>query len=254
MPAWVDGWKGLDLPGELNRRLDVELVWVDDTARAVAMAAQRFGAAQGKTDFLYLFLGNGIGSGIFVNGRLYTGSRGIAGEVGHITVDEQGPWCSCGNRGCLEVMASTSAVLRRAGERLAGTSLMSTLRQPYERNALTLAALIEAARARDKLAFQILDETGTYVGGVLATALNVLGLELVVLGGPLAQGDEIILDAVRRQVNLRALQHISKHVHIVCDDQGELAGAHGAALLALDGFFGSERHLLRLLDRGGSRP
>jgi len=254
MPAWVDGWKGLDLPGELNRRLDVEPVWVDDTARAVAMAAQRFGAAQGKTDFLYLFLGNGIGSGIFVNGRLYTGSRGIAGEVGHITVDEQGPWCSCGNRGCLEVMASTSAVLRRAGERLAGTSLMSTLRQPYERNALTLAALIEAARARDKLAFQILDETGTYVGGVLATALNVLGLELVVLGGPLAQGDEIILDAVRRQVNLRALQHISKQVHIVCDDQGELAGAHGAALLALDGFFGSERYLLRLLDRGGSRP
>lgn len=247
MPAWVEGWKGLHLPGELNSRLGVEPVWVEDTARAMAMAAHRLGAARGRENFLYVFLGNGIGSGIFINGRLYAGSRGIAGELGHITVDEQGPWCSCGNRGCLEVMASTSAVLRRASERLAGTSLMSTLRQPYEQNALTLAALIEAAHERDKLAFQILDETGIYIGQVLATALNVLGLDLVVLGGPLAQSDDIILEAVRRQVKLHALPHISQGVQIVCDDQGEMAGAHGAALLALDGFFSSEKHLRRLL-------
>lgn len=249
-PAWRDGWKGLDVPGELGSRVGIELVLVDDSVRVMGVTAHRFGPARGYANFLYVFLGTGIGSGVFVDGRPYAGSSGIAGELGHVTVDEKGPWCSCGNRGCLEVMASTSAVLRRVCERLAEPRLMSTLRDSFERNELTLAALIEAARAGDKLAFQILDETGAYVGKVLAIALNLLGPELVVLGGPLAQGGDIVLEAVRHQVRLRALQHISKQTRIVHDDQGEFAGARGAALLALDGFFSSEKHLMKIAELG----
>ena len=246
-PAWSPGWTGLDVPASLGHRLGVSPVVLDDAVRAMAMTAHRFGPARSYRNFLYVFLGTAIGAGVFVDGRPYLGSQGIAGELGHISISEDGPWCSCGNRGCLEVMASTSAVMRRVRERLTESQLMSALREPYARDELTLAALIEAACAGDKLAFQILDETGSYVGKVIALALNLLGPELVVLGGPLAQDGGIILAAVQRQVRLFALQHISRHLTIVCDDQGELAGARGAALLAIERLLSSPEHLARLL-------
>lgn len=255
-PAWMEGWRGLNVPLALSQRLGIEPVIVEDSVRAMGTTAYRCGAARDVASFLYIFLGNGIGSGIFIHGRPYSGSIGIAGELGHVMVDEEGPWCSCGNRGCLEVVASTSAVLQRARERLAEPGLMSTLRTCYERDELTLAALLSAARAGDKLAFQILDEAGTYIGQVLAIAVNLLGPELVVLGGPLAQdsapqGGSILLEAVQRQVFLRALQHLSKQARIVCDDaagrEGELVGARGAALMALDRLFDSDQYLQRLL-------
>ncbi len=247
-PSWTAAWAGLDLPTELRARLGVDLIVVDDSVRAMGLVAQRFGPARNSRNFLYVFLGTGIGSGVFVDGKPYRGGSGLAGELGHVTIADDGPWCSCGSRGCLETLASTWAVLRRVQERLAESRLASMLRDPYEKGELTLAALIEAARAGDKLAFQILDETGAYVGKVLAIALNLLGPELVVLGGPLAQDGGIILEAVQRQVRLHALQHISSQTRIVCDDQGELAGAHGAALLALDTLFASSEHLSKLIN------
>lgn len=246
-PAWASAWMLVDVPSELGARLPIAQIVVDDSVRTMGLAAHRFGAARDKANFVYVFLGSGIGAAVFVNGEPYVGTSGMAGEVGHVAIDANGPWCTCGNRGCLEALASTSAVMRRARERLAESGLMSTLRDAYENDALTLPALIEAARAGDKLAFQILDETGTYVGKVLALALNLLDPELVVLGGPLVQDGDVILEAVRYQVRLQALPHISKQTEIVVDDQGELAGARGAALLALDRLFDSEEHLQRLL-------
>ncbi|NLE43788.1 MAG: ROK family protein [Chloroflexi bacterium] len=246
-PGWAEAWRGLHVVELLEEKLDVRPIIVDDSVRAMGETARRFGRAAGASNFLYVFLGNGIGSAVFADGRLYAGSHGIAGEVGHVTVDEEGPWCSCGNRGCLEVMASTAAVLRRARERLAEPRLMSALRDRFVNDELTLSTVIEAALTGDKVAFQILDETGTFVGKVLAIALNILGPELVVLGGPLAQAEEILLDAVERQVRLRALPHVWKQVSIICDDQGELAGAQGAALRALDTLFSSNTYLERIV-------
>jgi glucokinase len=246
-PSWAPAWAGLDVPRQLANRLGIGLVLVDDSVRAMGLACQRFGQARGTPSFLYVFLGNGIGFAMFVDRLPYRGSSGVAGELGHVTVREDGPSCSCGNRGCLEVMASTSAVLQRVRDRLSDAGPSSILRSASERGALTLEGLFSAARNGDKLAFQVLDETGTYVGKVLAMALNLLGLELVVLGGPLAQDDGIILDAIQRQVRLGALQCISSRTRIVCDDQGELAGARGAALLAIAGLFSSEEKAARLL-------
>jgi predicted NBD/HSP70 family sugar kinase len=249
-PDWAETWRGLDLAHELRRRLGIGSIVVEDSVRAMGQVAHRLGLARGCSDFLYVFLGNGIGACLFVDGRPYAGSAGIAGELGHVTVDEDGPYCSCGNQGCLEMMASTAAVLRRVRERLSEPRLMSTLRTPYRGDQLTLDAVLRAAEAGDKLAFQVLDETGTYVGKVLAIAVNLLGPELVVLGGPLARAEGILLEAVQRQVRLHALQHVSEQTRILCDDQGQLTGAHGAALLALDALFSSEEHLARLVAAG----
>lgn len=247
-PAWSVAWAGLDVPAEFGRRLGHDLIVVDDSVRAMGLTALRYGPARGCRNFLYVFLGSGVGSGIFVDGRPYRGSRGIAGEIGHVTIDDEGPWCSCGSRGCLETFASASGVLRRLQERLADVRSASILREPYERGQLGLSDLVTAAQAGDKLAFQVLDETGAYVGKVLATALNLLGPELIVLGGPLTQDSGVILQAVQRQVRLHALQHLSSEVRVVYDDQGDLAGARGAALLALDALFCSPQHVARLLD------
>jgi glucokinase len=212
----------------------------------MAISAHRQGPARGSANFLYVFLGTGVGSALLIDGQPYYGGTGLAGELGHVTVLEDGPWCSCGNRGCLEVMASTNAVMQRVRDRLAESYLLSVLREPFQRGQLTLEALIEAARAGDKVAFQILDEAGTSVGKVVAIALNLLGPELVVLGGPLVQGDGIVLEAVRRQVRLRALQHIANRARIIGDDRGELSGASGAALLAADALFSTPDRVARL--------
>ncbi len=242
-PAWAGAWTGVNLPAELGNLLRAAPIVVEDSVRAMGINAHRWGPAQRSSNFLYVFLGTGVGSALFINGQPYHGGTGLAGELGHVTIVEDGPWCSCGNRGCLEVLASTSAVLRRVRERLAESYVLSALREPFQRGQVTLSALIDAARAGDKIAYQVLDETGTYVGKVVAIALNLLGPELVVLGGPLVHGDGIVLEAVRRQVRLRALQHIANRTHIVNDDQGELAGARGAALLAADALFDCDEHI-----------
>lgn len=236
-PAWSSAWSGVDLASETRRRTGVQQVVVEDSVRTMGLCAQRWGPARGVSNFLYVFLGTGIGSVLFVDGEPYRGGTGLAGELGHVTVDENGPWCSCGNRGCLEVLAATPAVLCRVRERLAEFYTVSALREPFEQDELDLDVLIRAAGAGDKIAFQILDQAGSYVGRVIAIALNLLGPKLVVLGGPLTQGDGVILEAVRRQVRLRALQQIASQAQIMADDQGELAGARGAALLALDRLF-----------------
>ena len=246
-PVWEDIWSGLDVGHEMRQRLGFEVVTVDDSVRAMAVTAHRLGLARGVQDFLYLFLGTGIGSGIFVNGRPFLGSAGLSGELGHVVTDDEGPWCSCGNRGCLEVVASTPAVLRRVEARLAESQTISMLRDSYERNGLDISCVMDAAKAGDKLAFQVLDEAGTHIGRVLATAVNILGPRLVILGGPLVQDGGIILDAVQRQVRLFALHYVSKHIQIVCDDQGEMCGALGAALLATDSLFASPSRLARVV-------
>ncbi len=248
-PAWAAAWTGLDLGTELAGRLGSVLFAVDDSVRMMGLTAHRCGQARRCASFLYVYLGDGIGSALFVDGRPYRASTGLSGELGHVAIQEGGPPCSCGNRGCLEVLASTPAVLRRVQERLGESQLVSTLREPFERYDLTLRGLIEAARAGDKLAFQVLDETGSSIGRVIAIALNLLGPDLVVLGGPLAQDGGIIREAVQRQVRLRALEHISRQTRIVCDDQWELAGARGAALMALDRLFESPQQLASLLLR-----
>ena len=247
-PAWAEAWTDLDVTTEVSRRLGTGLVVLEDSVRAMGVAAHRRGVGQQDDNLLYVFLGKGIGSALLVDGQPYRGSTGLAGELGHISVVEDGEWCSCGNRGCLEVMASTTAVLQQVRQRLSESPMDSALRWPFEDNGLTLPALLEAARAGDKIAYQILDETGAFVGKVTAIALNMLGPGLVVLGGPLTEDGGIILGAVKRQARLHALRQISSRVQIVYDEYDEFAGAQGMVFLTLDALFASPAHVEGLLE------
>jgi N-acetylglucosamine repressor len=248
-PDWEKAWVDFDIKKALQERMQLTPVILENTVRAMGVNAHRFGPAQGVDNFLYVFLGSNTGSSVFINGQPYYGSKGIAGELGHVTIDNEGPWCRCGNRGCLEAVASTPAVLGRTEERLNSSQIMSVLRDPYERKQLTLKKLIEAASLRDKLAYQIMDETGVYIGKVLAFALNLLGPEMVVLAGPLAQDSEVLLNAIQHQVDLHALQQVSRNTKIVCDVYDQFSGTRGAALMVLDTIFCEQKYILNLLHR-----
>jgi len=205
-------------------------VFVDDSVRCMAIAEKHFGAAKGYDNFLFVSLGKGIGVGIYVNGKVYRSSTGLAGELGHITVSEDGPLCNCGNRGCLEAIASGPGIIRRAREGIENgiiTSLTSQIAGDFDR--LTVEMIAGAAMEGDKFAYYIINRTGEYVGIAIAAALNLFGSELVVLGGGVAGSGDIMTEAIRRTVQLRALGVISSRVKIVGSSLDEFNAARGAA-------------------------
>jgi predicted NBD/HSP70 family sugar kinase len=210
-------------------------VLVDDSACAQALAEVRAGAARGARDFLFVNVGVGIGAALYMDGRLYRGPGGLAGELGHITVDESGPLCGCGNRGCAEALVGAPAIVGRARALLAEHTYPSLLVADDSPAApLTIERLATAAGAGDKLAFQVLNDAGEHLGVAIAAALNLLGSPLVVLGGGIAHAGEPFLDAVQRTVRLRSLPPVARQVRIAPSDLDDSAAARGVALAALD--------------------
>jgi len=182
------------------------------------------------------------------------GAWGLAGELGHVTIDEDGPWCSYGNRGCLSTLVTDSAILGRVKQWVTESGIPTPLWSPGEsKETITIGDLGRAARSGDKVALQVLDEMGGYVGKAVAIAVNLVGPELIVLGGCLLGGDEVLLAAVQRQVRFHAFQHSARRERIVCKEQSQLAGAQGAALMATDALFESRERLRELLAESRSR-
>jgi N-acetylglucosamine repressor len=205
-------------------------VIVDDSSRCMAIAEKHFGAAKDYDNFLFVSLGKGIGVGIYVNGKIYRSSTGLAGELGHITVSEDGPLCNCGNRGCLEAIASGPGIIKRAREGIENGIISSiTNKIAGDFNNLTVEIIAETAKEGDKFAYHIINRTGEYIGIAIAAALNLFGSELVVLGGGVAGSGDIMTDAIRRTVQLRALGVISNKVNIINSHLGEFNAARGAA-------------------------
>ncbi|PWH13588.1 MAG: hypothetical protein DDG58_13840 [Ardenticatenia bacterium] len=216
-------------------------VFVADQSHTYALAEMRRGAACGAENFLLVTVGIGLGSALCIGGQVYQGGMGLSPELGHVTVSEDGPLCSCGNYGCLEAMASGPAIVRRVRQALR-EGLYSSLGalRPDE---LTVEAIAQAARAGDKLAFSALDRTGQYLGIAIATALNLLGPQLVVIGGGVARCGELLLDSIRRTVKIHVLHVISPHVRIVPGLLDENAAALGAALAVVELALSPEKFL-----------
>jgi predicted NBD/HSP70 family sugar kinase len=220
-------------------------VFVDDSVRCMAIAEKHFGAAKGYENFLFVSLGKGIGVGIYVNGKVYRSSTGLAGELGHITVAEDGPLCNCGNRGCLEAIASGPGIIRRAREGIESgiiTLLTSLIAGDFER--LTVEVIADAAKQGDKFAYYIINRTGEYIGIAIAAALNLFGSELVVLGGGIAGSGDIMTEAIKRTVQLRALGVISSRVKIVESSLDEFVAARGAATKFVNMLFSDSKYNL----------
>jgi glucokinase len=212
-------------------------VFVDNDANVATLAEHRKGAAAGCSEAVMLTIGTGIGGGLILRGKLYRGADGAGGELGHTVIDMNGPPCQgrCPNRGCLEAMASGTALAREA-LRIAGERPESGLGRALA-DGLELAGplVTELAYDGDAAAVEVLRLIGTHLGVAVSSFVNVFNPQVVVIGGGVMAAGDLLLEPARAEVASRALPPSRDEVRIVTAEFGVEAGMVGAAALAFDG-------------------
>lgn len=211
-------WVGVPLRDILAQTAELP-AFVDNDCKIHAYAELKVGAGRGRRDFISLTLGTGLGGGIIAGGRLVHGAKGIAGHMGHISIDPQGPPCPCGNRGCLELYASGTAVARLAS-------------RAYGRE-LTSPEVFQRARDGEEKALAVLEEMATALGRGLGAMANMFNPELFVLGGSIMQWYPLLEAAARRGFRASAMTELQDTPIVISPLAGE-GGVIGAALYALD--------------------
>lgn len=210
--------------------LRVEL-WND--ANAAAYGEYKVGAGRGSRDMFYVTIGTGIGGAIILDGKLWFGASGFAGEFGHITIDAEGVECVCGNTGCLETVASAPNIVRRANERLYRDNTSSLSKLALNRD-FTAADIAREAINGDDFALLMIERTGKYIGAAVASVINLLNIERIILGGGVMEAGELILSAIIREAGRRSFQPCFEATQIAVAALGTDAVAIGAAMLARD--------------------
>ncbi len=218
LSAILPDWVGLEVAGEMGRRLGVR-VHVDNDANLAALAEFRWGAGRGYDTLVYVKVSNGIGAGLVVGGRLFRGVGGTAGEIGHTMVDEHGLACRCGSRGCLETVAGARAIV--------------DLLKPSFGGDLSLDGVLERAELGDPACCRAIAAAGFRLGDCVANVCNLLNPGLIVVGGTLAGAGDILLDPLRTAVARRAIPSAGEDVEIVGGVLGDRAELLGAVALVL---------------------
>jgi len=220
---------GFHLSEQLTSQLGYGSVLEND-ANAAAVGEMWMGAGRGRSAIVCVTLGTGVGGGIILNGKLWRGVDGAAAEIGHMCVDPfGGVACGCGSRGCLEVYASATAIVRMTRE--------ASPRHPcsaLDINKLTSEAIFCAGKHNDELALEVFKRMGVYLGIGIANLINILNPEMIVIGGGVANGWELFDKSMRQQVAERAFPLLAARVQIVRAECGDDAGLLGAARLGFD--------------------
>jgi glucokinase len=221
--------ENIRLDEEIGRRTGLT-VTVENDANVAAWGEFRFGAGRGLEHMVFITLGTGVGGGVITHGVLLRGAQGAGGELGHVTIDPTGPRCGCGNYGCLEALASGTAIQRRARE-LANERPNSELgRLAIERQVLG-EDVTRLARGGDEVSNSVLEETGRWLGIGLAGFVNTFNPEVIAVGGGASQAGELILEPARKEVQLRARPPSRDLVEIKEATLGPESGVLGAAAL-----------------------
>jgi predicted NBD/HSP70 family sugar kinase len=229
-PGQMAEWKNVPLQSLCEQEFKLPCL-LEDSVRTRAVAEQIYGLGRNVDDFLYIGAGMGIGAAIFLAGKLYRGGGGKAGEFGHITVDEDGPLCSCGNNGCLESVASCAAIMqavRVAMEHGVDSKIRDLAHGDLNQVSIEVIAL--AAAENDSLAFRVLREAASYMALGLADLVNLLNPRLIIFGGPLfLAAPQLLADPIRGVIRQRSLEKSANDVELLASPLGEEAGALGAA-------------------------
>ncbi|HUW45104.1 MAG TPA: ROK family protein [Dehalococcoidia bacterium] len=229
----LPGWRDVPLRDIMQERLGKKTFLTND-ANAAALGEFYFGAARGVRNFIYITLSTGIGGGIVIDGKIYNGAIGTAGEVGHMTIDAEGPICNCGNRGCWETLASGTALAREARHRIkegVRTSILEYAEGDVEK--VTAQVIHSAAEQGDSLAKELIARTGYYVGVGLANLINIFNPELIVIGGGLSNIGDMLLEPAFKVAGERAYAEAFQAVRFASAELGRNSGVLGAAAFAL---------------------
>lgn len=205
---------------------------VDNDANCAAWAEYQYGSGRGIDNLICITVGSGIGSGFIVNGQVYSGPNGSGGELGHVTIDWQGPLCPCGNRGCLETYTSANAMMRKATE-MAEQNPTGVLAQKDDGSTVSLATLFECARLGDAGAKNVIEESATQLGFGILNAVQIFDPDAIVIGGGAADADTegIWLSKIASTVHTHAFSVEGKTIRIGKAALGNDAGFIGAAAL-----------------------
>lgn len=229
-----------DFPATVRENLHAEFmeatglrVELENDANAAAYGEYKIGAGRGSRDLFYITIGEGIGGAIILDGKLWTGASGFAGEVGHITIDTEGDECECGNTGCLETVASAPNIVRRANERLNRDSTSSLSKLAMNKD-FTAGDMAREAKEGDDFSMMMIERTGKYIGTGVASVINLLNIERIVLGGGVMQAGDLILNPIIQEARRRAFQPCFEATEIVAAALGKDAATIGAAMLARD--------------------
>ncbi len=229
------GWDNVPLKQKLEELLGVPVA-VDNDANLAALGEHVYGAGRGESEMVYVTVSTGIGGGLILHGRIYHGTGYGAGEIGHMTIDPAGPRCNCGNYGCLEAMASGTAMARAARRLVESGGGRAILEAAGgDADGITALAVARAAAAGDGEARQIIINAGRALGIGVANIINLLNPALVVLGGGAMQVGPLLWEAMEGEVARRALAASRKQVRLVPAELGGQSGLLGAVALALQG-------------------
>ncbi|HWU10568.1 MAG TPA: ROK family transcriptional regulator [Streptomyces sp.] len=214
----LPGWTGINPGQELAGRLGVP-VYVDNDANLGALGELVWGGGRGVRDLAYIKVASGVGAGLVIDGHIYRGPGGTAGEIGHITLDESGPVCRCGNRGCLETFTAARYVL--------------PLLKPSHGPDLTMERMVQLAREGDPGCRRVIGDVGRHIGSGVANLCNLLNPSRVVLGGSLAEAGELVLGPIRDSVSRYAIPSAARQLSVLPGALGGRAEVLGALALVL---------------------
>ncbi len=212
----IPGWKEVRLKRILEEKFGLP-VFLDNDAKAMALAEYKIGSAKGYKNVLCLTLGTVVGGGFIIEGRLYRGSSNAAGEIGHIPLNEKGPGCSCGGSACLESYIGNKRILSEA-------------KQKFSRE-ISLEELSALAKKQDNRALDVWNKVGERLGIALAGIVNILNLDAIIIGGGVSGAGKILFDKIKETIKKRAMTVQAKDVKVLKAKLGSDAGLIGAAIL-----------------------
>ncbi|GCE10722.1 ROK family protein [Tengunoibacter tsumagoiensis] len=228
-------WNNFPLQDYFAEKLDVPCI-IDNNANAAGLGEVLHGAGQGERVVLYIGLGRGIGGGLIVNGRIFHGASGTAGEIGHTLVKENGPECSCGGAGHLEAIASARSIIHSmrnlAQEYPESLAAIERITRGQPEN-LTAEQVFQLGAEGDKIAQQVVQQVHTYLGGALANIVQLINPSMIILGGPVAQAGDLLIEPLRQRIQELCLPAASQSLRIVQGHLGNEANLVGAITLAL---------------------
>ena len=231
-PPIMPGWDKYPI------RFNAQELWgrpvsLNNDAELGALGEWAHGAGRGERHLAYIKVGTGVGAGLLLDGKIFQGATGCAGEIGHVTVRDNGPLCTCGNYGCLESVAGGGAIAKKAREAvLAGKR--TQLANIHPADEITARDVAHAARLGDLVAQQIIAEAGGYLGIGIASLVNMFNPGMIVIGGGVAQVGDLLLDPIRQVVRDRSLRSAAQAVRITAAVLGRRSSSMGAVVQALN--------------------
>jgi glucokinase-like ROK family protein len=213
-------------------------VFLDNDARVMALGESAFGLAQGRNNVLCLYIGSGIGMGMILNGKLYKGNSGFAGEFGHIQIVDDGLLCFCGKRGCLETVASGVALEQMARTEIEnGKTTKITAIVGDKLSDITTKIIVECAMQGDQLSIDLLAKISEYLGKGLATLIHIFNPEAIILGGKVSKAGNFIIDPIQQTLNKYTIYKIKNDCQIMTSILGDKSAVMGAMTLVMDNIF-----------------